>query len=128
GEQVTGLQNVHASDVDLGPDEIVLGVQNPLSLGGLDNKFGIQCDQGWCGVRRIDCYAALGTKNRVLAVPPHGSVSVANISSGTVAGPTRAVIPATSVLINVTAERALIADLGRRPQPRGLRQQAILLF
>src|SRR5260370_10273844 len=69
----------------------------------------------------------VGVKKRVLAIPPGGCVGIADVSAGPVARPTRSVVPTSSVLRDVAADRALVADLRRSNQFRALRQKAILL-
>ena len=80
------------------------------------------------GIGRIHRHAALGVKNRVLAIPAHRRIGVADVAAGAVARPARTVVPAARVLRHVAAKRALIADLRRGHQFRGLRQQSVLLL
>src|ERR1019366_1958759 len=72
--------------------------------------------------------AAIRVQNRVLAIAALRCIGVANVAAGTVTRPTSAVIPAARVLRNITADGSLVADLGRRHNLRGLRQQTILLL
>ena len=127
-QQVAGLQNVHAGDVDLGTDEIILGIHHALALGSLNHKLGVERDQGRRRIGRIHRHASFGMQNRMLAISAHRSVGIADVSAGAIARPTRAVVPAARVLRNVAAERALVANLRRRHQFRGLRQQSVFLF
>ena len=64
----------------------------------------------------------------MLAIPSHRRVGVANVSAGAVARPAGAIVPATCVLRNVAAQRALVADLWRCHKFGGLRQQSVFLF
>src|SRR5205085_7124122 len=64
-------------------------------------------------IRRIAPDAGLRGEDGVLAIDRFGSVGVADVAAGAVAGPAGAVIPAARVLRDVAADRALVADLRR---------------
>src|ERR1035438_10416086 len=64
----------------------------------------------------------------MLAVASLRCIGIANVAAGAVARPTASVIPAARVLRNIAAECSLVADLRRRHQFRGLRQQTVLLL
>src|ERR1700730_437077 len=63
----------------------------------------------------------------MLAVDGRRGIGVADVAAGAVAGPPAAVIPATRVLRNIPANRALVANLRRSHEFGGLRQNRILL-
>ena len=44
-QQISGLQDVQAGDVDVGTDEVVLRIDDALTLGRADDEFGVQRDQ-----------------------------------------------------------------------------------
>src|ERR1700733_6190263 len=64
----------------------------------------------------------------MLAIAALRSIGVTNISTGAVAWPASAVIPATRVLRNISAECALIANLRRGGEFRALREQTETLL
>jgi hypothetical protein len=64
----------------------------------------------------------------MFAIPAGGRIGIADISTGTIAGPAGAVIPAARVLRHVAADGPLVPNLRRRGQFGTLREKAVLLF
>ena len=118
GEQISRLQDRHTCNVNSRANEIVFGVYHALTLRRADHHFCIEGDQGRRRVRGIDGNAAVCVKNSVLAVQTCGRIRVTNVATGTVARPAAPVIPATSILRNVSAKCSLIANLRGRGRLR----------
>ena len=115
-----GCRTCHAGDVDVRADEVVLGIHHALALRAADDHLGIKRNHGRGGVGRADRHATVGAQDGVLAIDGRRRIRIADIAAGAIAGPTAAVIPATRVLRDVAADRALVADLRRGGRFSGL--------
>ena len=81
GQQIAGLQDVQAGDVDFRSNEIILGVHHALTFGRAHDEFGVQRDQRRRGIGRIHRDAAVGVEDGVLAVAALGSIGVADVAA-----------------------------------------------
>src|SRR5450631_4758120 len=102
---------MQACDVDVRAYEVVLGIDHALTVRCADHEFGIDRDERRGGVRGIHGHASFRMQDCVLAVAALRCVGITNVSSCAVARPTCTVVPAASILRNITADRALISNL-----------------
>jgi hypothetical protein len=92
----------------------------------VDDKLGVEGDEGGRGIRGVHRDAAPRLEDRVLAVHRRRRIGVADVAAGAVAGPAAPVVPAAGVLGEVSPERALVPDLGRRHFRSGFAQDRVL--
>src|SRR5207249_6265098 len=111
-KQVARLQDGHSRNIRSRADEVLLrGHYSLTALGAHDHRC-IECDQRRSRIRWIDSHAAIGAKNRMFPVHCGRRVRIADVSTRAVTEPACPVIPASRVLRDVTADRALVPNLG----------------
>src|SRR5215469_531406 len=124
---MSGLENVHASDIEVGTNKVIFGVDHLLALRSHDYELSIQGDQSRRRIGRIYGDASFRAEDCMFAISADWCVGVAEVASRAIAGPAGAVVPAPGILGDISADRALIADLRGSDQLGCLRQQTIVL-
>src|SRR5207237_1047448 len=107
-KQVARLQDRHSRNIRSRSDEVFFGGYDSFTTPGAHHHRRIECDQGRSRIGGVDGHATIGAKNRMFPVHCGRRVGITDVSTGTVAEPARAVIPASRVLRDIAADRALV--------------------